>query len=266
MAKPILPPQYVNVPSQIVFDKTLQPAVRDTYIQIKALAWGNHATPPMTFKTLAGLTGKSVATLYGHLRILKDRAALQWRAVGDSTFIFSFSADGQPEGHAGAGDEFQDSRMLETPNTPPLFDLPPSINTGRANSRILESKKPRGDPRSQNASIQSCKTVTGRYPPKELYDKLIATLGDAPDLGRLRQCREAWVERGYNGNGWAWALEWYRGGIPVRSEPTKGQTHATHQRRNGGADDGKASIADPKLDAVADEINRRRRERGMRRA
>jgi hypothetical protein len=58
--------------------------VRDTWLQLRALAWKNNETPPITMKTLAELTGKSERTLYGHMRVLKSLGALRWRKVVDA--------------------------------------------------------------------------------------------------------------------------------------------------------------------------------------
>lgn len=80
------------------------------------------------------------------------------------------------------------------------------------------SRNHRGDPRSAHPAIQAVREALGgrRYPPLELYDGLISTLGDNPDVGRLKSCREAWVLRGYNQNAWTWATEWYAAGVPER--------------------------------------------------
>ena len=89
----------------------------------------------------------------------------------------------------------------------------------------LTKKKPRRnhvgatapDPRTAHAAIQTCRTVTNRYPPKELWDKLISVLGDSPNATLLVECRTEWVERGYNRNSWKWATDWYLTGVPPRT-------------------------------------------------
>lgn len=71
------------------------------------------------------------------------------------------------------------------------------------------------DPRSKTPAIQCARGINnGRYPPVELYDEIITSLGETPDGARLAECRKAWVARGYNPNGWGWLLQWYREGIP----------------------------------------------------
>jgi len=76
----------------------------------------------------------------------------------------------------------------------------------------------RSDPRSKHPAIIAVREAIGtrRYPPLEMYDGLISVLGENPDANRLRSCRQAWVERGYNPNAWTWASEWYAHGIPER--------------------------------------------------
>lgn len=75
------------------------------------------------------------------------------------------------------------------------------------------------DPRSKHPAILCAKGITGHYPPAEIYDDLIRVLGDHPDGEKLAACRKEWITRGYNGNGWAWALEWYPGEIPTKNGP-----------------------------------------------
>lgn len=81
------------------------------------------------------------------------------------------------------------------------------------------------DERARRPIILTIKGLMRRYPDKLLWDKLIARFGDDFDSAKLRECREAWVERGYNPNAMTW-LNWYFDGIPNRqiqnsSKPTE---------------------------------------------
>jgi hypothetical protein len=79
----------------------------------------------------------------------------------------------------------------------------------------VKRANPRSDPRSKTPAIQAAKPINnGRYPPVALYGLILDALGDAPDLARMTECRQAWLARGYNPNAWTWLLEWYRDGIP----------------------------------------------------
>jgi hypothetical protein len=103
---------------------------------------------------------------------------------------------------------------------------------GGASAQPQEPPKPvktstRSDPRSQSPAIQATKRVNnGRYPPQALYGPILDALGDAPDLQRMTECRQAWLSRGYNPNAWTWLLEWYRDGIPKngRARASPGQS------------------------------------------
>lgn len=94
MGASLLPPRGVFVPTWLLFDKSLPPVVRDTLVQLMALAWSNagHELPPVSFLTLSGLTGKSISTLHSHFAILRDQhAALRLRSVRNGLFIVTMA-------------------------------------------------------------------------------------------------------------------------------------------------------------------------------
>ncbi len=70
------------------------------------------------------------------------------------------------------------------------------------------------DERKDHAAIVAVRLVTNLFPPKEIWDVIIAAIGDDPDAQRLNECFIAWRTRGFKPNNYAWALEWYRHGIP----------------------------------------------------
>jgi hypothetical protein len=59
--------------------------------------------------------------------------------------------------------------------------------------------------------------VTGRYPPKQLWQRVAEGIRLPIDMPRMRQAYEEWIARGYNRENLAWLFEWYgRGRIPAR--------------------------------------------------
>ena len=76
--------------------------------------------------------------------------------------------------------------------------------------------KPKPEDPPVHVAIQTCREVAKQFPPKELWGKLITTLGDTPNVVLLAECRAEWVERGYNRASWKWATEWYQTGVPPR--------------------------------------------------
>jgi len=94
MPKPLKPPRGVFVSSTVIFLPSLKAQVRDTLIQLLALAWGSesHHTPPLSLPQLAALTGKSIGRLYGHIAILRDEhTALRLQGAGDGQTIICFA-------------------------------------------------------------------------------------------------------------------------------------------------------------------------------
>lgn len=94
MKLPLLPPRGIFVVTALLFDHALPPSVKETLLQILALAWSNpaHETPPLPFSQLASLTGKSATTLHGHITVLRNyRAALRLRRAGHGTLVVSLA-------------------------------------------------------------------------------------------------------------------------------------------------------------------------------
>lgn len=72
----------------------------------------------------------------------------------------------------------------------------------------------RTDPRTKHPAIALVKGITGKNPPRALYDRIILIAGEHPDGAKAADCYRAWCERGYNPNAMTWLTEWYPNGIP----------------------------------------------------
>ena len=114
MPRPLLPPRGIFVPSTVQYDKTIPPAIRDTYSQLLGLAYGKSETPPVSLQQLSELFGKSISSLYGNMAFLRDRGALRWRTAQDGTIIISFP-QGVSKGEAFFIDQTFNSKKLEKP-------------------------------------------------------------------------------------------------------------------------------------------------------
>lgn len=95
MAKPILPPRYVNVPAGPAYDPDLPDGVFRTYVQLRGLAWGKERLDEVTVKEIMEVTGKSRSTIYGHLGILRDRGWLLFSSAHYSRLTVLFSGSDQ---------------------------------------------------------------------------------------------------------------------------------------------------------------------------
>lgn len=95
-------------------------------------------------------------------------------------------------------------------------DKSPRVGSGpsdRSPSAKPARKKSSGggteDPRKSHPAIALCREIASAYPPKEVWDDLIALLGESPDRERLAACRKEWLSRGYNRVSWKWVTDWY---------------------------------------------------------
>lgn len=98
-----------------------------------------------------------------------------------------------------------------------------SVDDAASEKEPVKPKRndPRSDPRSKHPAIQCVRGIMGgKYPPREMYDTILETLGERPDGVRAANCRKAWVERGFNRASWIWLTEWYaQGGPPAKNVP-----------------------------------------------
>jgi len=110
MARPLLPPRGVYIPSRRFYHSPLPP--------LRGLAWGGQVTPPHRCQELTALTGKCQATLYQHMSLLRPMPALSWRSTGQGTIIVSFAA--MPSNvPTDLASPHPFSRILESKNPPP---------------------------------------------------------------------------------------------------------------------------------------------------
>ena len=94
MGVSLVPSRGVFVPTRLIFARELPPVIRDTLVQLMALAWSNasHELPPVSYTQLSGLMGKSVTTLHGHFAILRTyHAALRLRGAGNGLIIVTLA-------------------------------------------------------------------------------------------------------------------------------------------------------------------------------
>jgi hypothetical protein len=106
MTRPLKPPRGIFVGTSVLFHSDLTPAVRDTLLQLMALAWSSacHQTPPVTIAMLEHLTGKSARTLRAHLALLRSEPdVLRLQPAGKGHFYVTLA--GWLFGGASAGEK-----------------------------------------------------------------------------------------------------------------------------------------------------------------
>jgi hypothetical protein len=111
LSKPLLPPRGIFASTRLVFHRRLPASLKETALQLMALAWGNeqHCTPPLTYLQLAEMTGKDPRTLRGHLRALRSQQAvlnMHYTTSGIfSVTLASWLFRNEPVGRAELGQE-----------------------------------------------------------------------------------------------------------------------------------------------------------------
>jgi hypothetical protein len=117
-----------------LYAKDLPPAVRDTWIQLRGLAWGRQETPSLSLVQLSEILEKKRSTLYVHMRLLQARGALRWRPGSKSEIIVVFPSD----------EELLLSESLDEPVPLKPGDAD-SLNIPVKDSAFRNSRKPDGD-------------------------------------------------------------------------------------------------------------------------
>jgi hypothetical protein len=90
MPQPLLPPRRIFIPTRMIFNDQIPPAVLVTWIQLRCLAWKGWVTPPLSIPEFASLISIHPARLYKHLSQLQDISALSWRTTQAGKYILSF--------------------------------------------------------------------------------------------------------------------------------------------------------------------------------
>lgn len=196
MTRPLLPPRGVFVPTALVYDPHLPAAVRETWIQLRGLAWGRNETPSLSLERLSNLLDKKQSTFYGHMRLLHLRGALRWRTGGRSEIIIVFPQD----------EELAQSGFLEKPDPPASNDSVDLIQKG-SDFDLLESdqinRRIKGDVFQKSGILETGKGPCQPALPGGLdrfVDTLAQVTGMQADLNypRLARCAGRLHKAGYS--------------------------------------------------------------------
>lgn len=92
----------------------------------------------------------------------------------------------------------------------------PSSSSSVSTSSSEEKKEKRADkppdPRAHHPAIEAVWKTRGKYPLKDLWDMVIETVGDEPDLERMKQCWLKWRGKGFSSENYGWLTDWYMNG------------------------------------------------------
>lgn len=124
--------------------------------------------------------------------------------------------DGKPHGK-------EDGKIMPPspfPSPLPLSPSPDPNPKGAATPRAAAappssappSKRLRKEKPETPEQVTWFRSVTGRFPPKELFPKVIEIVDGRRDADMLTACWSEWIGRGYNRVNYGWFLDWYKKG------------------------------------------------------
>jgi hypothetical protein len=67
---------------------------------------------------------------------------------------------------------------------------------------------------SKHPALEAVKQVSGYYPRRNLFKRVIEIVGDTPDISRLQAAYDTWTANGFNPlNLKGWLFDWYQEGM-----------------------------------------------------
>jgi hypothetical protein len=90
MNQSLLPPRGIFIPTHMIYNTQLPPAVLVTWIKLRSLAWKGWVTPPLNLAELASLVDIHPTRFHKHLSQLLDISALSCRSTQAGKLILSF--------------------------------------------------------------------------------------------------------------------------------------------------------------------------------
>lgn len=92
MKAPMLPPDYVNIDSSILYDQAIPNSMLVTYMRLRGLAWKHHGeyTEAISMEKVLEILGLKKRAMWQHLSGLKKLAPLRWESPQPGHFVFFF--------------------------------------------------------------------------------------------------------------------------------------------------------------------------------
>jgi hypothetical protein len=216
--RPLLPPRGLFIQTDVLFSD-MQPVLRDTWIQLRALAWGQDETPPISIKEIASLTRKSEKTIYGHLAILRSSGALRWHPSHHGTIIVEFrNCRFSCEDEISKFSEVDNSENLELPVNVFNNNNKESLIDDSFNAREFSENLEKHSENSENSKKSEFRTLRdaedlycrvtgfvtvpmGIVPYLEKILDMIQKLGEDETLARMTNAWNGWLKGRRKDNG-----------------------------------------------------------------
>lgn len=211
---------YTQVPN-MVDDAGLSPYAFRLYVHLKRVAgddgncWQSTGTLASACKMSAGMVTKAKIELQdkGFITIKQVAHENPGRAYHIISII-DLWVENSTKYKQSSPHELQSSQS-ELQSSPHELKNNPIKNNPLRDSAAQHKRAPKPkDERTNHPAIQLIRGVTGKFPPKAIYDDIIKVLGDSPNGAKFSEVHKTWVRRGFNAGNFDGQLEWYRIGIP----------------------------------------------------
>lgn len=111
------------------------------------------------------------------------------------------------------------SKKAAEDNHAPKQTTTPSSSSSTSITTSVDKRERRSasppDLRSKHPALIAVREVKGKFPHKDTWDLVIKTVGDHPDVPRMRECWQAWRVKNYAPENLGWLVDWYVTGIPT---------------------------------------------------
>src|SRR5262249_39843061 len=78
-----------------------------------------------------------------------------------------------------------------------------------AQSQAIGPTRSKRDSRLDRPGVKAVHAVTGKHPPKDLWEAIIEIVGDQPNEVLMKKCWVAWRSKGFSPMNFGWLFEWY---------------------------------------------------------
>ena len=232
MARPLLPPKHIQVPTHIAYQLRLPFPILASYVLLRGLAWSSTVTPMLSMQELASLTGIPPSSLFRHMSRLSRMGVLSWRATGQGKLMLTFNDDPGERAVAGQAADAapglknhpgttRDSGILKNENRLSLLNIPPDssdcliiddkeeVIKREGNSQFWESGIVSENPES--SELVAIFRSLAHHTPNALQRELVGRQVTDPNL--WRETVSHWLTHGWSPKNVAGMLDLYvRGG------------------------------------------------------
>lgn len=186
---------------------------------------------PMPQDALGRLLGLSKASLSKTLATLLDLGVMSQDEATGTFYNRRMTRDEklrqvrQEVGRLGGNPNLVNQKSTKAEIPPKQKPTPSSSSSVPSSTSVKEERpaKKQRDERIDHPAIAAFREVKGAYPNKDVWDLVIKTVGDAPDIPRMRECWVAWRAKDYKPNNLAWLVDWYVNGIQAHGRNGTGK-------------------------------------------